>query len=233
MLALPLLDNPVALSETCNGFHQQWGILVPGALNQKSRERKRGAILRAAVEVFAERGYFGARMREVADRAGVADGTVYLYFEGKEDLLVSLLEEHTHAFLVRARRDAAEVDDPGEKLRCVVERHLSSLESDRALARVFQIELRHSRRFLRRVARGQVAAYLHLLQGIIDEGVTSGHFRPDVPPDVAARAVFGAVDELITAWVLAARPRSLTEQAGPLLCLLLEGLAARRVGGRS
>jgi TetR/AcrR family fatty acid metabolism transcriptional regulator len=199
-----------------------------GALDQKSRERKRGAILRAAVEVFAERGYFGARMREVAERAGVADGTLYLYFKGKEHILVSLLEEHTRAFLVRARRDAAALDDPRQKLRCVVERHLASLESDRALALVFQIELRHSRRFLREIARGHVAMYLQLLQEIIEQGAAGGCFRADVPAYVAARAVFGAVDELITAWVLAGRPRPLAEQAGPLLRLLLEGLEARR-----
>jgi len=199
-----------------------------GALDQRSRERKRGAILRAAVEVFSERGYFAARMREVAERAGVADGTLYLYFKGKEHLLVSLLEEHTRAFLVRARRDASAVEDPRQKLRSVIERHLASLESDRALARVFQIELRHSRRFLREIARGQVAMYLQLLQEIIEQGVAKGCFRADVPTYVAARAVFGAVDELITAWVLSSRPRPLADQGEPLLRLLLEGLEARR-----
>jgi TetR/AcrR family fatty acid metabolism transcriptional regulator len=201
-----------------------------GALGKKPRERKRGAILRAAVEVFSERGYFGARMREVAERAGVADGTLYLYFEGKEDLLVSLLEEHAREFLVRARRDAAALEDPRQKLRAVIRRHLVSLEGDRALAGVFQIELRHSRRFLRRIARGQVAAYLQLLQEIIALGAVRGCFRGDVPPDVAARAVFGAVDELITAWVLASHPRPLADQAEPLLGLLLEGLETTQGG---
>jgi TetR/AcrR family fatty acid metabolism transcriptional regulator len=202
-----------------------------GALDERSRERKRGVILRAAVEVFSERGYFGARMREVAKHAGVADGTLYLYFDGKEHLLVSVLEEHMRAFLARARRDASEVADPREKLRRVVERHLTSLENDRALARVFQIELRHSRRFLRQVARGHVAEYLQLLQEIIEEGATRGCFRTDVPADVAARAVFGAVDELTTAWVLASRSRPLAGQAGPLLRLLLRGLEKRDGGG--
>jgi TetR/AcrR family transcriptional regulator, fatty acid metabolism regulator protein len=200
---------------------------VRGALDEKSRERKRGAILRAAVEVFSERGYFGARMREVAERAGVADGTLYLYFEGKEHLLVSVLEEYAGAFLERARRDALASSEPRDKLRSVIERHLKSLEADRALARVFQIELRHSRRFLRQVARGQLAAYLQLLEQIIAGGVARGSFRSDVPADVAARAVFGAVDELITAWVLAGKPGPLAEQAGPLLRLLLEGLETR------
>jgi TetR/AcrR family fatty acid metabolism transcriptional regulator len=97
---------------------------------------------------------------------------------------------------------------------------------------VFQIELRHSRRFLRRIARGQVAAYLQLLQEIIALGAVRGCFRGDVPPDVAARAVFGAVDELITAWVLASHPRPLADQAEPLLGLLLEGLEATQGGSK-
>ena len=205
----------------------KWGTSLRRAPGQRSRERKREAILRAAVEVFAERGYFGARMREVAKRAGVADGTPYLYFEGKEHLLVSLLEDHAHAFLVDARRDAAESDDPCDKLRRVVGRHVASMESDRALACVFQIELRHSRRFLRRVAKGRVAEYLRLLREIISEGSSEGCFRKDVPAEVAARAVFGAVDELITSWVLTSRPRPLAEQVEPLLRVLLEGLEPR------
>ena len=203
-----------------------------GALRNDAREARRSAILRAAVEVFAERGYEDARMREVAERAGVADGTTYLYFQGKEALLVAILEENAKAFLKRARWDAGRQKDPGAKLRKVIERHLVSLESDRALAHVFQIELRHSRRFLRQVARGQVAEYLRLLQRIIAEGTASGLFRDDIPADVAARAVFGAVDELITSWVLADRPRSLAGQAAPLLRLVFGGLERRAGGSR-
>ncbi len=195
------------------------------AASSGSKSRRRGEIVRAAVDVFAERGYFSARMREVATRAGVADGTLYLYFKGKEDLLVSILEEHADAFLERARRDLLQIADPRGKLRRVVERHLVSLGQDRALAQVFQIELRHTRRFLRRVARGKVAQYLHLLEEIIAEGVGQGVFRDDVPPELAARVVFGAVDELVTAWVLAARPQPLAAQAETLLALVLQALA--------
>jgi TetR/AcrR family transcriptional regulator, fatty acid metabolism regulator protein len=189
------------------------------------KRHRRGEILRAAVEVFAERGYFAARMREVAQRAGVADGTLYLYFKGKEDLLVSVLEEYADAFLTRARRDAEKLADPHEKLRVIVERHLYSMESDRALAQVFQIELRHTRRFLRQVAKGKVAQYLGLLQEVITDGVKKGAFRNDVPIEVAARAVFGAVDEVVTAWVLASRPWPLAPHAKPLVGLILRGLA--------
>ena len=201
------------------------------ARDDELRRLRRAEILRAAVTVFADRGYFAARMREVAQRAGVADGTLYLYFKGKEDLLVSVLEEYAEAFLVRARRDAAEATGAAEKLRRVVERHLFSLENDRALALVFQIELRHTRRFLRQVAKGKVAQYLGLLQEVIGEGVRAGVFRDDVPPEIAARVVFGAVDEVVTAWVLASRPVPLAARAKPLVTLILDGLAARHDGG--
>jgi TetR/AcrR family transcriptional regulator, fatty acid metabolism regulator protein len=194
------------------------------------KRQRREEILRAAVEVFAERGYFSARMREVAEQARVADGTLYLYFKGKEDLLVSILEEYAEAFLARARRDAEKLVDPSEKLRVVVERHLFSMEGDRSLAQVFQIELRHTRRFLRQVAKGKVAQYLGLLQEIIAEGRRSGAFRTDVPIEVAARAVFGAVDEVVTAWVLASRPWPLGEHAKPLVSLILRGLEANTNG---
>ncbi len=200
------------------------------ARDEELKRHRRGEILRAAVEVFADRGYFAARMREVAERAGVADGTLYLYFKGKEDLLVSILEEYAGAFLMRARRDAEQTADPIDRLRIVVERHLFSMERDRALAQVFQIELRHTRRFLRQVAKGKVAEYLGLLQEIIAEGRRTGTFRTDVPVEVAARAVFGAVDEVVTAWVLASRPWPLAAHAKPLVGLILRGLAATNDG---
>lgn len=193
-----------------------------------SKSRRRQAIVRAAIDIFAERGYFAARMHDVAERAGVADGTLYLYFTGKEDLLVSILEGHADNFLARARRDLAQIDDPRAQLRRVVERHLVSLGRDRALAQVFQIELRHSRRFLRRVARGRVAQYLRLLEEVVAAGAAAGAFRTDVPPDVAARVVFGAVDEMVTAWVLAARPRPLAAQADAVLALILQALEPAR-----
>jgi len=193
-----------------------------------SKSKRRRDIVRAAIDIFAERGYFAARMHDVAERAGVADGTLYLYFTGKEDLLVSILEGHADDFLARARRDLVQIDDPRAQLRRLVERHLVSLGRDRALAQVFQIELRHSRRFLRRVARGPVAQYLRLLEVVIAAGAAAGTFRTDVPPDVAARVVFGAVDEMVTAWVLAARPRPLAAQADAVLALVLQALEPAR-----
>lgn len=194
----------------------------------RAKEAKRRAILEAAVHVFAEKGYFGARMRDVAAAARVADGTLYLYFDSKEDLLTAVLEDHARAFVERARRDCTRLEDPRHRLQAVLERHLASLEANRPLATVFQIELRHSRRFLRRIARGQVSQYLQLLQEIVAEGVARGVFRPELDPKVVARVIFGAVDELVTAWVLAQKPSSLKEQLVPLLEVLFYGLCTEK-----
>lgn len=192
--------------------------------NAQGKESKRQAILEAAVRVFAAKGYFGARMRDVAIAAAVADGTLYLYFPSKEGLLIAILEEYGRAFVQRARSDCQRLPDPRQQLQTVLERHLVSLERNRALATVFQIELRHSRAFLRAVAKGQVAEYLQLLQDIVAAGMEQGVFRSSLNPRVAARAIFGAVDELVTSWVLAERPASLREQLAPLLELLFAGL---------
>src|SRR5919199_6580907 len=78
---------------------------------------KRDAILRAAIDVFAERGYFNAQVADVARAAGVAAGTVYLYFRSKDDLLVSIFEKTMRDALVHGRAAVADVNDPCERLR--------------------------------------------------------------------------------------------------------------------
>jgi TetR/AcrR family fatty acid metabolism transcriptional regulator len=207
---------------------QSGGTVARGA---GSKQNKREAILEAAVRTFAEKGYFASRMHDVARAAGVADGTLYLYFASKESLLTAILEEYARAFVERAERDARGLPSPQEQLRAVLERHLVSLEQNRELATVFQIELRRSRKFLRAVAKGQLAAYLDLLQRILTAGIQQGLFRQNLDPRVAARAIFGAVDELVTTWVLSQRPRGLREQLDPLLDMLFFGLCQKQDHG--
>src|SRR6478735_8880639 len=88
---------------------------------------KRDAILRAAIDVFAERGFFNAQVADVARAAGVAAGTVYLYFRSKDDLLVQLFERTTQEAFAEARAAAAEVRDPAERLRLFARLHLARL----------------------------------------------------------------------------------------------------------
>ena len=196
-----------------------------------SREIKREKILRAAIEVFAKRGYFSSRMTDVAHGAEVADGTLYLYFKGKEDLLHSIFDHVLSLFIERVQERVEDVSDPAEKLRLLVRMHLELLGSDPALAQVLQIEIRHSRRFLELATRGKLGEYLNLIRGIIEEGQSVGRFRHDISAGLATQMVFGAVDELVMSWVLQDGAPDLAAKADPLVALLTDGLVPHRNGG--
>jgi len=191
-----------------------------------SRELKHERILRAATEVFASKGYFEARMTDVAKQAEVADGTLYLYFEGKEHLLLSIFDDVLGRFIKRLQAEIADLDDPVAKLRVMVRLHLETLGRDPALAQVLQIETRHSRRFMSVFTRGKLGEYLNLLRRIIEEGQESGAFRRDISPGLATNVVFGAVDELVMSWVLTDQGGDLTRHVDPILGILTRGMLA-------
>lgn len=198
------------------------------ATRESSRELKRERILRAAIEVFAKKGYFSSRMTDVAHRASVADGTLYLYFDGKEDLLHKIFDHVLGLFIERVQEAVQGVEDPVEKLRLLVQMHLELLGGDPDLAQVLQIEIRHSRRFLALATRGKLGEYLSLIRDIIEEGQSLGRFRHDISAGLATQMVFGSVDELVMSWVLQDSAPELASKAGPLVALLTEGLVPRK-----
>lgn len=190
-----------------------------------NREQKRQRILRAAIDVFASKGYFAARMTDVAEAAQVADGTLYLYFEGKEHLLMSIFDSVLGRFIERLDEEIAKIDDPTEKLSIMVRLHLETLGRDHALAHVLQIETRHSRRFMSLFTRGKLGEYLNRVRDIIVEGQELGVFRGDISPGLATNLVFGAVDEIVMSWLLAERPGDLVRHHRPLVRMLTDGIA--------
>jgi TetR/AcrR family fatty acid metabolism transcriptional regulator len=190
-----------------------------------NREQKRQRILRAAIDVFASKGYFAARMTDVAEAAEVADGTLYLYFEGKEHLLMSIFDSVLGRFIERLNAEIERVEDPIEKLSIMIRLHLETLGRDHALAHVLQIETRHSRRFMSLFTRGKLGEYLNRVRDIIIEGQESGVFRGDISPGLATNLVFGAVDEIVTSWLLAERPGDLVRHHRPLVRMLTDGIA--------
>ncbi len=190
-----------------------------------NREQKRQRILRAAIDVFASKGYFAARMTDIAEAAQVADGTLYLYFEGKEHLLMSIFDSVLGRFIERLDGEIAKIDDPTEKLSIMVRLHLETLGRDHALAHVLQIETRHSRRFMSLFTRGKLGEYLNRVRDIIIEGQELGVFRGDISPGLATNLVFGAVDEIVTSWLLAERPGDLVRHHRPLVRMLTDGIA--------
>src|SRR3954452_15337657 len=170
---------------------------------------KRDAILRAAIAVFAERGYFNAQVADVARVAGVAAGTVYLYFRSKDDLLVSIFERSMREALSDGQNALTGVRDPAARLRSFARLHLGMLGRDRNLAIVFQVELRQSVKFMERFSSTLLRDYLAQIRAAIADGQQAGLFRDAINATAAAKRFFGALDEMATNWVLSHRRRSL------------------------
>ena len=189
---------------------------------------KRRRILDAAVHVFARKGYFAARVSDIAKKAGVADGTIYLYFKSKEDVLVRLFDEVMSEHVTQAREAVRALPSAPERLRAVAERHLTVLGGNRDLATVFQVELRQSTRFMERFTASWLRDYSALLDEVIEQGQRDGTLRADVGRKLAAKALFGALDETVTSWLLSEKRYPLAGQAAPVVDLFLRG-AQRQV----
>lgn len=166
------------------------------------QNNKRELITEAAIAVFAEKGYRSARVADVAKRAGVADGTIYLYFKNKEDLLLSIFEEKMGLLLDQLRTDLDGVDCPLDKMRIYVRHHFEQLRTQPLLAQVFQVELRQSHKFLREYRPEPLWEYLNVFGDAVKDGQARGLIRSDVNPFIAKWAFFGALDELAMQWVL-------------------------------
>ena len=197
------------------------------ARRQLDTADKRSAILGAATRVFARRGFFNAQVADVAREAGVAAGTVYLYFRSKDDLLTSIFEESMTRALEETDRALEGVTDPIERLHRLARVHLGGLGSQRDLAVVFQVELRQSTKFMERFSAAQLRTYLDHLRDAVCAAQEAGLFRADVNPTLAAKAIFGALDEMVTNWVLSNRDHRLIDDADPVIDLLVNGMKAQ------
>ena len=197
---------------------------APALAGRADKADKREAILRAAIETFAARGFFNAQVADVARAAGVAAGTVYLYFRGKDDLLISIFERTMKEAIAEGRQSVDSKSTPPERLREIAALHLGRLGRDRDLAIVFQVELRQSTKFMERFSATHLREYLGLIRDVIAEGQAKGLFRKQINPTVAAKVFFGALDEMATNWILSKRKYSLASEADAVVDLFVGGL---------
>jgi TetR/AcrR family fatty acid metabolism transcriptional regulator len=181
---------------------------------------KRGAILRAAIRVFANNGYFNSKVADIAREAGVADGTVYLYFKSKEEILHSIFDRSMEEAITEGRKQLAPITDPREKLRRIALLHLERLGSDRDLAIVFQVELRGSTKFMEEFSAG-------VIRSTIEEGQAAGVFRKELNAKVTAKVLFGALDEMATNWILSKRRYKLTPMVDTVLDIFFNGVSVQ------
>lgn len=186
---------------------------------------KRQQILDAAIRVFARNGYYQSRVADIAREAGIASGTIYLYFKTKNDILVTLFREKMAEWVAHVRREIADVGDAREKIRRIVALHFTVLERDPDLAEVVQVELRQGQKFFRGAAAHEISAYFELIRSVLEDGQASGQIRHDIPLKVATKMLFGAMDQLATSWVLGKRAYRLRESADAVAAIFLKGVA--------
>ena len=183
-------------------------------------------IIDAAIRVFARNGYYNSRVSDIAREAGIAAGTIYLYFKTKDEILVTLFREKMAAWVASVRREVAGEPDAVAKVRKLVALHFQVLEQHPDLAEVLQVELRQGHKFFRGASAHEVSAYFDLIGGVLDEGIAAGLIRHDLPVKVATKMLFGAMDQVATSWVLGKRGYRLTDSADAVASIFLKGIVA-------
>ncbi len=181
-------------------------------------------IIDAAVRVFARNGFYNSRVSDIAREAGIASGTIYLYFKTKDEILVTLFREKMAGFVGVLRKEVAGEPDPPAKLRRLVRLHFETLEAHPDMAEVVQVELRQGQKFFRGASAHEISAYFDLIGSVLQEGVEAGVFRRDLPVKVATKMLFGAMDQVTTSWVLGKRGYRLADAAEPVANIFLKGV---------
>ncbi len=181
-------------------------------------------ILDAALKVIAENGFHGSQISKIAKEAGVADGTIYLYFKNKEDILISLFQERLGNLVAMFHSSVKETNTADDALRKVCEIHYTELENNVNLAYVTQVELRQSQLELRKAIGLVVKPYIQLIEHIVERGIAEGSFRKDLDVKLTRHLIFGAMDEVVTSWLISERKYSLTGQVDKTVEFFLKGL---------
>jgi TetR/AcrR family fatty acid metabolism transcriptional regulator len=191
---------------------------------QKKNNEKYEAILTAAVKVIGQAGYHNAPISKIAREAGVADGTVYLYFKNKEDILISILRETIGTIVNRIHEELKTTDDVVEQLQRLVTVYFETLGNNTDLAMFTQVHLRQSNAEMRKQIGDIIKPYYQIIDAILAKGMESGVFRQNVDGRIARRMIFGTMDETITAWILTGAKYDLLSLIAPVCDLMVGGL---------
>ncbi len=195
------------------------------ARGRKREFGKREKILRGALKIFSKNGFYKSKVSDIAKEAGVADGTIYLYFKNKDDILICIFEEKIGEIISILRDKLSGAGNPEEKIRVFVDNHLKLLEENPDLAEMLQVELRQSNKFMKEYIPVKFLEYLDILSEIISEGVQKGVFRKDINPTIARRVIFGALDEISLAWVLSKKGKyDIDESARQVYSIVVNGM---------
>jgi TetR/AcrR family fatty acid metabolism transcriptional regulator len=196
----------------------------PAVMTSRKSDKRR-QILDAAIVVFAATGFHKSRVSDIAREAGVADGTIYLYFKSKDDVLISIFEEAMGEMIERAEAAIKDLDDPLDRIVRFAMHHMENVEQNLTLAKVLQVELRLSNTFMKEYHPKRLREYMDIIGRAIDEGRERGLVRADVDSRIVRRALFGALDEIAMQWILTSNPTySLTTSAATVADVFVRGI---------
>ena len=185
---------------------------------------KYNRILEAAVKVFAEQGFNQSTISQIAREAGVADGTIYLYFKNKDDILVQFFSYKTKQVFDLFREEVAQAENAVEKLRNLIRRHLDEFQRDRNMAIVYQAETHQNCRSVEPQIREMAKMYLDIVSEIVEQGQADGSMRKDLYLSLVKRFILGAVDETINHWLHSDGKYDLVSMTDPLIELFIRGI---------
>lgn len=189
------------------------------------KANKHQKILNAAIKVFGLKGFFNARISDIAKEAKVADGTIYLYFNNKYDILLTLFEEEISKLIIQFREAITDITDPQEMLKIFAIHHLKLVIEKKELAEVLQMELRQSCEPVKEYRVKKFADYVNIISEIIRDGQEQGIFRNDLMPGIFKRAFFGALDEMSRLWILTPNHNyTLDETAAEISDIFFKGI---------
>ena len=195
-------------------------------INKNNKNNKYHLILEAAVKVFARQGFYQSTVAQIAKEAGVADGTIYLYFKNKDDILVHFFSYRTKQVFDRFRAEVKKADNSLDKLRNLVRRHLIEFQRDRDMAIVYQVETHQNSRLAESQIREMSVMYQDLVSEIVELGQQEGGVRKDLYVGLVKRFILGAVDEVINTWLHSEKEYDLVSMADPLVDLFVRGIGA-------
>lgn len=191
---------------------------------------KHEQILRAAIKTFAKKGFYNTRISDIAKEANIADGTIYLYFKNKDNLLVSLFEESMDQIIHMVEEKLANIKDPIEKLRAFIKFHFELIQKDKFLSEVISVELRQSNKFIKEYKNIKFREYLNIISAIIKDGQEKGLIEKHLMPGILKRIIFGALDELTLLWVLSGDTKYPAEKlSNDAAEVLINGIAKKNI----
>jgi TetR/AcrR family fatty acid metabolism transcriptional regulator len=192
--------------------------------SERRKNDKYQQILEAAIRIFARQGYYNSTISQIAREAGVADGTIYLYFKNKDDILDNFFSFKTRQVFTRFKEEVDKADNALEKLEKLVHHHLLEFAQDRDMAVVYQVETRMKRHLSDDKIKEMSKMYFDLVADIVEQGQREGAIRKDLPVHLVKQYIIGAVDETITTWLYSARQYELVSMAAPLVDLFVNGI---------